>query len=468
MIRHTITKQLVERCLSLLFAVLVLIIPGTAFSSTTDVSVPGKPVIGENRALLIGNDNYQSEKWPDLKTAIKDVEMLSEILQLQYGYKPENTILLKDASRREILSGFSRLSEVSRPEDNILVYYAGHGEFDENNRGWWVPVKAEEDFDYISNEEVLTRLRVIKAKHKLLISDSCFSGNLLTRSRSGLRGLKKVKVLQEKERINDYVKEKLMLNSAQGISSGGNEPVGDGGAKWGGHSIFAYHFIAQLKANQKKYMSASILGNLLIDYVAADTTNLGTPQTPIVQPLKNQRDQGGEFFFIKQTIGGPMDDNPVLIAFLESSNIDFQAHSQKAFNAIFDDMIETLQRNGFKTMQHPVIISRDQPRAMMKQKMNDLNVVKGLLLNVNVEMAENRTLMWMGHLTIKTKIQAYEKKGDVIKEGAIFKLKDQRLPIRTWNNEPEFKTQQYEKVARKMVGLYSKTDVAAYIRSFFL
>jgi caspase domain-containing protein len=428
----------------------------------------GKLILGEKRALLIGNNNYQSKKWPDLRTAIRDVEVLSDVLQLHYGYKPENMILLKDARRQDILSGFSQLARISGPNDTVMIYYGGHGEFDKNNLGWWVPVKAEEDFDYISNEEILTRLRIIKAKHKLLVSDSCFSGNLLTRSISETRGLKKVKTLRKQELISDYVREKMLLKSAQGISSGGNEPVGDGGAKWGGHSIFAYHLIAQLKANQKKYMSADVLGNLLVDYVSADTTSLGTPQTPDVRPLKNQRDQGGEFFFVKQSLGGPIDSNPVLIVFLKSSNDDFQNHSKKALLAVFDEMVDTLQRNGFKTMSQPVIVSRDQPRMQMRQKMEELKAQKGLLININVELVPNQTLMWKALLTIKTKIQAYEKKGTEITSGSIFKLKDQRLPLREWLDESEYKTLQYENAANKLITRYSKTDVAAYIRSFFM
>ncbi len=425
-------------------------------------------VLGENRAILIGNNNYQSKKWPNLKTAIRDIEVLSDVLQLHYGYKPENIILLRDAARKDILGGFSRMAALSEANDNLLIYYGGHGEFDENSLGWWVPVRAEEDFDYISNEEILTRLRIIKAKHKLLISDSCFSGNLLTRSRSELRGLKKVKKLRKQEIISDYVREKMLLNSTQGISSGGNEPVSDGGPQWGGHSIFAYHLIAQLKANQKKYMSADVLGNLLIDYVSADTTSLGIPQTPDVRPLKNQRDQGGEFFFIRQSLGGPIDSDPVMLAFLESSNEDFQTHNKKAIGVVFDEMVEALQRNGFRTLSKPVFISRDQPRKQMRQKMEVFKVHKGLLISIDVELIPNQTLTWKALLSIKTRIQAFEKKGNEVVTGSIFRLKEQKLPVREWPDRSEFKSLKYEAVVNKLITRYSKTDVAAYIRSFFM
>ena len=58
--------------------------------------------------------------------------------------------------------------------------------FDEKQDGYWVPVDGEvdQDYDYVSNADVLNRLGSIEARHKLLISDSCFSGNLLTRGMS--------------------------------------------------------------------------------------------------------------------------------------------------------------------------------------------------------------------------------------------------------------------------------------------
>ena len=201
---------------------------------------------GNLRALLIGNNDYIAKKWPSLKTAVKDVTVLSQVLTTRYNFPKQNVDLLLNATRREILAGFNALAAKSRPGDSVLIYYAGHGEFDASERGWWVPVDGRDNTDYISNDEILGRMGTIKAMHKLLIVDSCFSGNLLTRG---------VVTGPNTGRLSDrYVIEKSKLKSVQGLSSGGNEPVSDGGAKWEGHSIFAYHLLAQLKANQKPYL----------------------------------------------------------------------------------------------------------------------------------------------------------------------------------------------------------------------
>ena len=46
--------------------------------------------------------------------------------------------------------------------------------------------------------------------------------------------------------VTGYFLEKSKLSAVQGLSSGGNEPVADGGPEWDGHSIFAWTLIKTL------------------------------------------------------------------------------------------------------------------------------------------------------------------------------------------------------------------------------
>ena len=58
------------------------------------------------------------------------------------------------------------------------------------------------------------------------------------------------------------------------------------------------HLIAQLEANQQQYLSATQIGQVVTAMVSDDTQTLtGATQTPLIQPIRNQGDQGGEFFF---------------------------------------------------------------------------------------------------------------------------------------------------------------------------
>ena len=112
-----------------------------------------------------------------------DAEALASLLTSKYGYPAHEVRLLRNATRIQMLDGIDWLQETSGPDDQVLIYYAGHGEYNKNEDGWWVPVDGElrKRHQHISNSDVLNKLRAVKARHKLLISDSCFSGNLFTR-----------------------------------------------------------------------------------------------------------------------------------------------------------------------------------------------------------------------------------------------------------------------------------------------
>jgi hypothetical protein len=251
---------------------------------------------GVYRALLIGNNNYQSKEWKALKTPINDITKLAEVLTQRYQFNSENVVLLENANRGKILNALDQLASASTEDDNVLVYYAGHGWTDEHKRGYWIPIGSNsQKSEYVNNIEIKDSLAHINAKHRLLISDSCFSGNFLTRERSSTREIDSH--LAE----NAYYRKYNSLKSSHGLSSGGNQPVFDGGEKWDGHSIFAYHLISRLKTNQQKYYSANDLSEELKKIVTMDTAStfdIARAQTPIFDSINIPGHQGGEFFFI--------------------------------------------------------------------------------------------------------------------------------------------------------------------------
>ena len=100
----------------LLSGLLVCLIPLAALGQTRGFQVESKtesaPALGGvNRALLIGNNDYQSKRWPPLKTAVKDVDELGKVLQDRYGFAEKNMVLLKNATRRDMLLGFNNLGQ---------------------------------------------------------------------------------------------------------------------------------------------------------------------------------------------------------------------------------------------------------------------------------------------------------------------------------------------------------------------
>ena len=187
---------------------------------------------GEYYALIIGNNDY--DYLPKLKTAVNDAEVLSKILRDKFKFK--EVVLLKNATRKEILMELYNFKKKLSFKDNFLIYYAGHGEIDRQlNQGYWQPVNAEPDvpIEWIDNATIASIVSSIKSKHVLVIADSCYSG-LLTRGSSGYNN-----EVFENRKI--YLQRMSNKKSRLIFTSGGKEPVVDGGG--GDHSIFAKSLI---------------------------------------------------------------------------------------------------------------------------------------------------------------------------------------------------------------------------------
>jgi hypothetical protein len=130
---------------------------------------------GRYHALVIGNDHYKHLR--KLTTA----EAVATLLEDKYGFAVE---VLEDATRSEILSALNRLRGELTERDNLLIYYAGHGDLDEaTDTGYWQPVDAEPgtDVNWIPTSDITLRLTAMNAKHILVVADSCYAGALLTR-----------------------------------------------------------------------------------------------------------------------------------------------------------------------------------------------------------------------------------------------------------------------------------------------
>jgi hypothetical protein len=140
--------------------------------------LPSGVRLGKYYALIIGNDNYAA--FPTLRSASEDAKAIAGVLQSRYGYDVQ---LLNNANRFEILSALNDMRETLTDKDNLLVYYAGHGEIDTSQQGYWLPVDAQlnQPNSWISNRAVSDILTTMQARHVLVIADSCYSGTM-TRS----------------------------------------------------------------------------------------------------------------------------------------------------------------------------------------------------------------------------------------------------------------------------------------------
>ena len=279
-----------------LYSVLILLFLAFGANAATErgvsirpVAPTGEEVRGSQWLMVIGIDNYL--RWPKLRTAVNDAKAVRDVLTSRYHFDKEHLYELydADATRGNILKTFRALATQVKPEDSLLIFYAGHGNMDTITKtGSWVPVESglQDASAWIKNHDVKDYLNVdaIKAKHILLVSDSCFAGDFFR----GYRGTLPV--------VTDAViKKAYQLSSRQAITSGGLEPVSDAG--FGGNSVFSHFLLAALNDNKKPHLIPSDLFPTVKAGVAQNAEQF--PQLGGLYGVGGQ--DGGEYvFFLKQ------------------------------------------------------------------------------------------------------------------------------------------------------------------------
>ena len=190
------------------------------------------PQIQRKIAVLIGIDDYADTRIPRLGNAVKDAQAVAESLETHLGYE---TVVLANPDRATIFRVLNQLSATVGPADSVVLYYAGHGELiEKTGQGYWQPADADptRPETWISNADIDRLLRQLPASQSAMISDSCFSGGLVSGERiRGTSGTQDPGAL-------------LSRRAAVVMTSGGNEPVFDSGKD--GHSPFAYSLMQSL------------------------------------------------------------------------------------------------------------------------------------------------------------------------------------------------------------------------------
>ncbi len=230
----------------------------------------------KNYLFILSIDNY--EHWKPLHNAVKDAKSLKEILMNKYLFEDDNLFELydKDATIENIRNELIKIKNEITPKDNLIIYYAGHGDYDpEFDEGSWVPVDAREGVksDYIGNSVLLEYLSKLESFHTFLIADACFSGSLFIADNK-----------LSYEPGNDK------LASKWAFSSGNLEFVADG--QIGEHSPFATYLIESFKENNREKITTTDI----IGYVKYKVRSV-SDQTPVGKPLNVDGNEGGEFVF---------------------------------------------------------------------------------------------------------------------------------------------------------------------------
>ena len=236
---------------------------------------------GRFHALIIGNNDYPAFK--DLHTAVPDAIAVANLLREAYHYEIH---LLLNATRYDVLKKLTELRHTLKAEDNLLLYYAGHGIVDrDTDRGYWLPVDADPEVraNWLSNTDITDMLKAMEAWHVLVVADSCYSGALV-------RSVDPITPAVARQA--HYFQRLLDKRSRTVLSSGGLEPVLDGGG--GQHSVFTKAFLDVLEENPD-VLEGSALFSLVRRKVA-----LNAEQTPEYADIRFAGHDGGDFLFIRK------------------------------------------------------------------------------------------------------------------------------------------------------------------------
>lgn len=233
-------------------------------------------------ALIIGISKYTNEGpgLPSLDFPVKDATKMKQVLINRYAFETGNIYYLENPSRSKIIDTFEQLSNEVTGQDNLLIFYAGHGYYDkEKSFGYWLPAdaKANGKSEWISNTTIRDYLGAIQAKHTLLISDACFGGSIF-KSRGVM------------ENMLQKVTEMYRYPSRRAMTSGNLTLVPD-------KSFFTEYLLKRLNDNTDAFLPSQTLFYRIYEPV---TNN--SPSTPQFGVVQGTGDEGGDFVFIKRDI----------------------------------------------------------------------------------------------------------------------------------------------------------------------
>ncbi len=256
---------------------------------------------GKRYVVVIANQDYGPETGlPSLETPLADAQALADELTSKYGFTTELDLadgrklplFLKDPGKNDILFRLEDLAKNIGPKDTVLIYYAGHGVYEKiTGTAYWVPSDARVGYasSFLSADDISDAIKRMQAGNVLLISNSCYSGDLM-------RG-----VPQEDEKISDADRNQALLRlqarrSRILMTSGNNEPVEDLGG--GGHSIFAKALLDGLENEPHDAFSAR---ELYDGYILQQVT-ANADQEPQFRPLEKVGHEGGDFVFVRSKV----------------------------------------------------------------------------------------------------------------------------------------------------------------------
>jgi len=213
-----------------------------ANKSAVQSKTVGEELLGVDRALIFATNIYDS--FSELVNPVIDATTVAEELQTNYFVQTE---LMVNPTLKESIEKLREYAKLDYGEnDNLLIFFAGHGIYDKVFKEGYVIFRDSKSDDvaktsYLSHSNLRTMINNIPCNHVLLVMDVCFGGTFdpLIASRS------RAADLYAEVNSEEFIQRKKKYKTRLYLTSGGNEYVPDG--RPGHHSPFARKFLEALR-----------------------------------------------------------------------------------------------------------------------------------------------------------------------------------------------------------------------------
>jgi hypothetical protein len=243
-------------------------------------------------AVVIGVSKYQHAKpgFNNLRYARADAESFRDFLLSPEGgqFRPSNmiTLLDEDATIQNIRTALFTFLTRSKENDQVVIYFAGHGAADPNNPSDLYFLAHDTDSDNMAATALpMWQMRdlfsrTIKTKRVVTFADACHSAGIGEAFED------------EKNLINQYVYKAASADGRAIITASDAGELSEESERLGsGHGVFTYFLLQALQgqadANHDGILTAEEVFDFVRDHVTKETSGR---QNPVAIPglIKNQ------------------------------------------------------------------------------------------------------------------------------------------------------------------------------------
>jgi hypothetical protein len=247
-------------------------------------------------AVVIGVGRYESVAIPSLKYAVADAEAVYNVLTATAGFKKDNVLLLTDRTDRKptlrnmkyALGTF--LARAAQKDDTVIVYFAGHGAPEIDQRGlerdglakYLIPSDADADDLYstaLPMDELQAIFGRIEAERVVMFLDACYSGAAGGRTFAAKR--------TRAGAVDDLFLERLTRSKGRAIMTASKPNEVSIELPELGHGIFTYYLTEGLRGagdlNRDGIVSLQELYEYVEQQVVRKARAVGGNQHPIMK-----------------------------------------------------------------------------------------------------------------------------------------------------------------------------------------